>query len=140
MSHDLPTLFEAYDRHRDAGRPLVFATIVDTEGSTYRKPGARMLLESDGRQSGILGGGCFEADLALRADSVLADGEARIVEYDMRGDDDLVWGLGLGCNGLVRILLQRLASDDDYQPFDYLAAAASGHQTAVLATVTSHSS
>jgi xanthine dehydrogenase accessory factor len=137
MSSDLPTLFPVFDRHRDRGEPLVLATIVDTAGSTYRKPGARMLLEPDGGQAGILGGGCFEGDLATHVETVLAEGRARMVEYDMRGEDDLIWGLGLGCNGLVRILLQPLTPDSGYRPFDYLARTATGHAGGVLATVLS---
>ena len=135
MSTDLPTLFETYLRARDAARPLVLATIVDTEGSTYRKPGARMLLTPGGGQTGVLGGGCFEADLAVHADAALAAEEARLVEYDMRGDDDLIWGLGLGCNGLVRILLQPLTAAGGYEPFASLMAAAKRPDEAVLATV-----
>lgn len=135
MSTDLPTLFETYLRARDAARALVLATIVDTEGSTYRKPGARMLLTPGGGQTGVLGGGCFEADLAVHADAALAAEEARLVEYDMRGDDDLIWGLGLGCNGLVRILLQPLTGASGYEPFASLMAAAERPDEAVLATV-----
>lgn len=135
MSTDLPTLFETYLRARDAGRPLVLATIVDTEGSTYRKPGARMLLAPDGGQFGVLGGGCFESDLAVHADAALAADEARLVEYDMRGEDDLIWGLGLGCNGLVRILLQPLTAASGYEPFASLMAAADRTDETMLATV-----
>jgi xanthine/CO dehydrogenase XdhC/CoxF family maturation factor len=137
MSSDLPLLFDAFDRHRERGDSLVLATIVSTEGSTYRKPGARMLLEADGDQVGILGGGCFEGDLAIHARNVLAEDAARIVEYDMRGEDDLVWGLGLGCNGLVRILLQPLTPAGGYEPFAWLRQAAARHGQGVLATVLS---
>ena len=113
----------------------MLATIVGTAGSTYRKPGARMLLEHSGETTGILGGGCFEGDLAEHAAEALSTGRARVIEYDMRGDDDLIWGLGLGCNGLVRILLQPLSTENAYQPFEFLFATTRAHRAGVLATV-----
>jgi xanthine/CO dehydrogenase XdhC/CoxF family maturation factor len=77
----------------------VLATIVATEGSTYRKNGARMLLESDGTIIGLLSGGCLEEDIHEHASIVRESNTARIVEYDMRRDEDLVFGIGAGCEG-----------------------------------------
>ncbi|MBA3563829.1 MAG: XdhC family protein, partial [Gammaproteobacteria bacterium] len=113
MTAGMSGLLEAYRAQRDSGRPLVLATIVAAQGSTYRKPGARMLIDADGKCVGLLGGGCFEGDLVERAREVLADGGTRAIDYDMRGADDDLWGLGLGCNGAVRVLLQRLAPGND---------------------------
>ena len=135
LSTDLSTLFPVFQAHRDGARPLVLATIVGTAGSTYRKAGARMLLEHSGETIGILGGGCFEGDLAEHAAEALSTGRSRVIEYDMRGDDDLIWGLGLGCNGLVRILLQPLRPANAYQPFGFLFATMKAHRSGVLATV-----
>jgi xanthine/CO dehydrogenase XdhC/CoxF family maturation factor len=89
--------------------PSVVATIVATAGSTYRKAGARMLIEADGRMTGLLSGGCFEQDLREHALGALAAGVPRTVTYDMRTDDDLVFGIGAGCEGAVRILLETAA-------------------------------
>jgi xanthine dehydrogenase accessory factor len=89
--------------------PAALATIVATAGSTYRKSGARMLVEPDGRLTGLLSGGCLEQDLREHALAVLAAGTARIVEYDMRGDDDLVFGIGAGCEGAMRVLVEGAA-------------------------------
>ena len=86
----------------------VLATIVQISGSAYRRPGARMLFPDRGDPVGLISGGCLEADLAERAGSVFATGEARTVVYDMRSPDDIVWGLGLGCSGEVRVLLERI--------------------------------
>ena len=90
---------------RDAG-PRVLATVVATAGSTYRKPGARMLIMADGSYLGLLSGGCLEADLALHARAVLNSGITRAVEYDMRGPDDILFGIGAGCEGAMRVLLE----------------------------------
>ena len=84
----------------------VLATVVATAGSTYRKPGARMLIMADGRYLGLLSGGCLEADLLLHSQEVLKSGVPRAVEYDMRGPDDILFGIGAGCEGAMRVLLE----------------------------------
>jgi xanthine/CO dehydrogenase XdhC/CoxF family maturation factor len=88
----------------------VLATIVATAGSTYRKAGARMLLMADGTYLGLLSGGCFEANLIAHAKTVLENGAARLIEYDMRGPDDVVFGIGAGCEGVMLVLLERAGS------------------------------
>jgi xanthine/CO dehydrogenase XdhC/CoxF family maturation factor len=94
-----------------AGRSGVLATIVSTAGSTYAKPGARMLIGLDGSHVGLLSGGCLEGDLAEHAATVQADGVARCIAYDMRGPDDELFGIGAGCEGAMRILLEPTAAD-----------------------------
>ena len=89
-----------------SGSPSVLATVVATAGSTYRKPGARMLIMSDGSYFGLLSGGCLEADLAIHARQVLDSGTPRAVEYDMRGPDDILFGIGAGCEGAMRVMLE----------------------------------
>jgi xanthine dehydrogenase accessory factor len=86
--------------------PCVIATVISATGSTYRKPGARMLVEGDGRITGLLSGGCFEQDLREHAARVLSSGIARTVTYDMRADNDLIFGIGSGCEGCMGILLE----------------------------------
>ncbi|HUE10390.1 MAG TPA: XdhC family protein [Steroidobacteraceae bacterium] len=84
----------------------VLATAVATAGSTYCKAGARMLIMADGSYVGLLSGGCLEADLKLHAQEVIASGVARAIEYDMRGPDDILFGIGAGCEGAMRVLLE----------------------------------
>jgi xanthine/CO dehydrogenase XdhC/CoxF family maturation factor len=84
----------------------VLATVVSTAGSTYRKPGARMLIMADGSYLGLLSGGCLEADLKLHAMQVLQSGVPRAIEYDLRGPDDILFGIGAGCEGAMRVLLE----------------------------------
>ena len=134
MSRDFPALIPAFRRLSAGGEPLVLCTIVETEGSTYRKAGARMLVDGHGNYFGVLGGGCFEGDLVERSRDVIGSGDTALVEYDMRGDEDLIWGLGLGCNGLVKLLLQPLSHDNGYQPMAYLSDTVAAMKPAVLAT------
>ena len=89
----------------------VLATVVATAGSTYRKAGARMLIMADGSHLGLLSGGCMEADLAAHAQEVIEAGVPRAIEYDMRGPDDVLFGLGAGCEGAMRILLEPAGRD-----------------------------
>ncbi|MFO1467714.1 MAG: XdhC family protein [Steroidobacteraceae bacterium] len=97
---------EILDRLASIDGLAAVATIVGTDGSTYRKAGARMLIESDGQLTGLLSGGCFEADLREHARRVLETGQPVTVAYDMRGGDDPVFGLGSGCEGAMRILIE----------------------------------
>jgi xanthine dehydrogenase accessory factor len=94
------------ERAPSASEPRVLATVVATAGSTYRKPGARMLLMGDGSYIGLLSGGCLESDLQIHAREVLDSGVPRAVEYDTRGPDDTLFGVGAGCEGTMRILLE----------------------------------
>jgi len=102
----LDTSLELLTRAPVDDRPKVLATVVTARGSTYRKPGARMLLMADGDSVGLLSGGCLEADLKIHAQQVFASGLALAIEYDMRGPDDLIYGIGAGCEGAMRILLE----------------------------------
>jgi xanthine/CO dehydrogenase XdhC/CoxF family maturation factor len=103
----LDTSLELLLEHAPPGDgPRVLATVVSTAGSTYRKPGARMLILEDGSYLGLLSGGCLEADLKLHADTVQSRGIAQAIEYDMRGPDDILFGIGAGCEGAMRILLE----------------------------------
>jgi len=120
MNHSGATLSQFFEKHRGAGTPLVLATIAETLGSTYRKAGAQMLIAPDGSAAGLLSGGCLEADLLERARAVLDTGEAVAVEYDTRSSDDILWGIGLGCEGAMRIVLTRLDASNDYQPFAHV--------------------
>ena len=109
MSAAAPRLdsgFELLFQQLPPSGPAVLATVVNTAGSTYRKPGARMLILPEGRYVGLLSGGCLEGDLAEHAARVLAEGRPRAIEYDLRGPDDALFGIGAGCEGAMRILLE----------------------------------
>ena len=107
MEVRLDTSLELLLERSPAAHPSrVLATVVATAGSTYRKPGARMLLMADGSYIGLLSGGCLESDLQIHAREVLESGVARTVEYDTRGPDDTLFGVGAGCEGTMRVLLE----------------------------------
>jgi len=114
---------------------MALGLLVETAGSTYRKPGALMLIAANGESAGLLSGGCLEGDLAEYARSVIETGTARLVTYDMRGGDDLVWGLGLGCEGAMHILLMRVSGENGWQPMDHLLRALAEHRPAAVGIV-----
>jgi xanthine/CO dehydrogenase XdhC/CoxF family maturation factor len=131
----LREVIEAADRADREGRSAVLATVVKVAGSTYRRPGARMLIPEDGERVGLVSGGCLESDLAERAKAVLESGEARTIVYDMRSPDDIVWGLGLGCNGEVRVLLERLEPGSSPGHLAFLRRCARERRAGAVVTV-----
>lgn len=123
MEADLYRLLPLFERERARDAPVALAVVIDTAGSTYRKPGALMLICESGEFAGLLSGGCLEGDLAQHAKEVLATGVPKEVSYDMRGPDDLLWGLGSGCEGAMRIVLVRLDSSSGWEPLSAFAHA-----------------
>ncbi len=109
---------------RAARRPFALALVTDTEGSTYRKPGALALVADDGERVGAISGGCLEPALDQLARDALASGRVGVALFDTRGDDDLVFGSGSGCRGRMRVLAWPVAPGA-HALFDALAAAQS---------------
>ena len=93
------------------GKPCALATVIDVEGSAYRRPGARMLLSPDGRSWGMISGGCLEHDVMDHARRALESGQARTVRYDSTSVDDIVFGTGLGCNGIINVFIEPVTSE-----------------------------
>ncbi|WP_255194425.1 XdhC family protein [Natronobeatus ordinarius] len=92
----------------------VLATIVAVEGNAYRRPGAKMLLDAAGTGVGAITAGCLEDELLRAAETVRESGRPELVTYDLMDDDDDVWGLGVGCNGIIDVLLEPLT--EAYRP------------------------
>ena len=92
----------------------ILVTVIRTDGSTYRRAGARAVIAENGRATGAISGGCLERDLAERIKPWLADMQPRIVTYDSTRADDLVFGLGLGCRGVLDLLIEPF--DDAHPP------------------------
>lgn len=107
--NEIRSIIEAFDKASGRDRKCALATIVSVEGSSYRHPGARMLVCEDGSSTGTISAGCLEADVIEHAKNVIHSGAATLVEYDTTStSDEMAWGLGLGCNGIVRLLVEPL--------------------------------
>jgi len=132
-------LYDFFEVHQRRQAPLVLATVVETQGSTYSKAGALMLIDENGIFQGMLSGGCLEGDLAIRAQVVLESGQSQLVTYDLAADNDELWGLGVGCDGLMRVLLQPLVSTQAYEPFATMLAAFDAEEATVVSTIVASS-
>jgi len=105
-------VFDAIGEAMD-GDGAVLATVVAVDGSAYRRPGAKMVVADEGDGVGSVTAGCLEDVVLTMAEDVRAEGESRVERFDLTGDDDL-WGLGVGCNGVVDVLFEPL--DGGYRP------------------------
>ena len=112
-NNQLSTLLSLWHPKRDQ-QQWVLGTIFEIKGSSYRKPGAMMFFGDLGEQYGLLSGGCLESDLMRHARKVMDSQQAKIVIYDMTDEDDIGWQLGIGCGGLVKILLQPIHTQNNY--------------------------
>lgn len=109
--------------------------MVDVNGSAYRRPGARMLIGSDGERCGSISGGCLEGQVAKDAWNLTQSGRAAIGQYDTTSPDDAMFGLGLGCSGVVRVLLERLGTAESRGFIDFLRTIRRSRTPGVVATV-----
>jgi xanthine dehydrogenase accessory factor len=103
---ELTDVLAAIESLAARGERMALATIVAVKGSTYRRPGARLVVPEDGAPIGNISGGCLEGDVADMARIVLREGVPRIAAWDLTTDDDDVWGLGLGCNGAIEVFVE----------------------------------
>src|SRR5215207_5505318 len=113
--NEVRAFVEAFDAANERGERCALATVVSVEGSSYRRPGARMLVCEGGSSTGTISAGCLETDVIEHAKRVIKSGAAKLVEYDTASTgEEMAWGLGLGCNGVVRVLVEPLIADSLY--------------------------
>ncbi|WP_328993210.1 XdhC family protein [Kribbella sp. NBC_01245] len=93
---------------------IALATLVAVTGSSYRRPGARLLVHSDGRTVGNLTGGCLDQEIVEAAAEVHRDQQAKVVTFDLTGDDEAILGWGMGCNGILHILIEPISPALDF--------------------------
>ena len=117
-----------------ANDSIVLVTVMAVEGSVYRGAGARMIVTAHGGTIGAVSGGCLEADLVARAPDVLASGCATLVQYDTRASDDVVMGLGLGCQGVIDLLLEPLTGEALQRATSFYERLATRRDAATLLT------
>ncbi len=121
---------------RQQGQTLAIALVTDTEGSTYRKPGALAVVADDGRRQGTLSGGCLEPALEQLAHQAMASGRVEAALFDTLGDDDLLFGSGSGCRGRMRVLAWPVPAGAPHALFDaLLSAQAAGEDLELLVSV-----
>ncbi len=104
--HELQAILRQLEQN--SASPRALATLVSVEGSSYRRVGARLLIDAEGASLGSISGGCLESDVIERAREVIQNGQPQVAVYNTADENDLVWGTGTGCDGVVRILIERL--------------------------------
>ncbi|WP_316826210.1 XdhC family protein [Pedobacter miscanthi] len=132
---EIADIIAAYQSAIKENRKTALATVVKVEGSSYRRPGARMLITEDGMLTGAISGGCLEGDALRKALAAIHQGENKLVTYDTTDEDDAKFGIQLGCNGIVHILFEPIFADDDLNPIEILKAANSRREDCVIVTL-----
>ena len=118
-----------------AGRKAALATVVHLDGSSYRRPGARMLVRDDGELTGAISGGCLEGDALRKAMLVLSQDQSKLVTYDTSDEEDAAIGLQLGCAGVIRVLFEPIDPQNPHNPVQLLKKATQKRQQAVIVTL-----
>ncbi|ARS35836.1 XdhC family protein [Pontibacter actiniarum] len=132
---ELQDIVRAYDVAQQQGKQTALATVVHVAGSSYRRPGARMLVTEDGQLTGAISGGCLEGDALRKARLAMLQQKPLLVTYDTTDEDDATLGVGLGCNGIIQVLLEPLDTADAANPISFLKAFLGQRQAAVLVTL-----
>ncbi len=127
-------IIKAYDAAVKQGKQTALATVVHVEGSSYRRPGARMLVTEEGMLTGAISGGCLEGDALRKALLVMSEKKTMLVTYDTNDEDDAKLGMGLGCNGIIQVLIEPVDPADANNPVQLLKAVAVKRQNSVLVT------
>jgi xanthine dehydrogenase accessory factor len=124
----------AFNEAAKQGKKTALATVVLVEGSAYRRAGARMLITEDGQLTGAISGGCLEGDALRKARLVILQQQPMLVTYDTTDDDDAKLGVGLGCNGIIHILIEPITPQTN-NPINLLKAIVNNRKPAVLVTL-----
>ncbi|MFN6450506.1 MAG: XdhC family protein, partial [Nostoc sp. DedSLP05] len=133
---ELQQILQAFAHSQKSGRLTALATVVQTSGSVYRRPGARMLLMEDGQMISAISGGCLEGDVFERAQSLMFNGGVpMLVRYDTTSGEDIVFGLGLGCNGIVDVLIESLSDATAASQMSFIQECLQSGQAGAIATV-----
>lgn len=132
---ELQEIVRGYEAIKQAEGKAVLATIVKVTGSTYRRPGARMIIREDGTTLGAISSGCLETDVAERAKKIMDSHDAITVVYDLTSSEDDVWGLNLGCSGVIQILLEPLPLSAASSHLKFIAHCIQSQKSGVLASV-----
>ncbi|UKT62258.1 XdhC family protein [Pedobacter mucosus] len=132
---EIKDILISYARAEKEGKKTALATVVKVEGSSYRRPGARMLITEDGILTGAISGGCLEGDALRKALSAILQQENKLITYDTTDEDDAKFGVQLGCNGIVHILFEPIKNDLELNPITFLKGLLEKRENAVLVTL-----
>lgn len=129
---EIQAIIQAFEEADNQGKQTALATVVHVQGSSYRRPGARMLITQDGQLTGAISGGCLEGDALRKALLVMERQQPMLVTYDTTDEDDAKLGVGLGCEGIIHIVIEPILPAQPNNPIQLLKTISAQRQHAVL--------
>src|SRR5580765_1081052 len=135
MKKEISDILAAFKEAQSERRQTALATVVHVEGSSYRRPGARMLVEDNGKMTGAISGGCLEGDALKKALLAIEQRHNKLVTYNTLDEDDAEFGVQLGCNGIVHILFEPIDPTQSSNPIAILEKCSIERKDAVLVTL-----
>ncbi|SEI92173.1 Xanthine and CO dehydrogenase maturation factor, XdhC/CoxF family [Cyclobacterium xiamenense] len=131
---EIKSIVKAYEMAVQNGEASALATVVKVDGSSYRRPGARMLVTENGQLTGAISGGCLEGDALKKAQMVIFSEKSMLVTYDTTDEDDAKFGVGLGCNGIIHILIEPILPNTENNPIALLKQTLENREDKVIVT------
>ena len=132
---EIREIINAYNKARINEKRLALATLVHLNGSSYRRPGARMIVDEEGQLTGAISGGCLEGDALRKAVFCIHTQTPKLVVYDTSDEEDATIGIQLGCSGIIQVLFEPIDEHDPLNPIELLKKAIHKRQNTVLVTL-----
>ena len=132
---EIREIINAYNKARMNEKRLALATLVHLNGSSYRRPGARMIVDEEGQLTGAISGGCLEGDALRKAVFCIHTQTPKLVVYDTSDEEDATIGIQLGCSGIIQVLFEPIDENDPLNPIELLKKAIYKRQNTVLVTL-----
>ncbi len=132
---ELQQIIQVYETCKSELQAVALATVVQVDGSAYRRSGARMLVTQEGNLTGAISGGCLEGDALRKAQAVIFQQKSMLVTYDTTDEDDQKFGVGLGCNGIIHVLIEPIDFENPENPVELIKKALSDRETSLLLTL-----
>lgn len=132
---EIREIINAYNKAKKNEKRLALATLVHLNGSSYRRPGARMIVDEEGQLTGAISGGCLEGDALRKAVFCIHTQIPKLVVYDTSDEEDATIGIQLGCSGIIQVLFEPIHETDPLNPIELLKKAIQIRQNTVLVTL-----
>ena len=120
---EMEAIVAEYNKLKNEEISCVLATVVHVEGSSYRRAGARMLVDEFGNLTGAISGGCLEGDALRKALHAMHQQKNKLVTYDTSDENDAVIGAQLGCNGIIKVLFEAIDFENEKNACELLQIA-----------------
>ncbi len=132
---EITDIIKSFELAKKQHKKTALAAVVHLDGSSYRRPGARMLINDEGQLTGAISGGCLEGDALRKAMLVIAQQHSKLVTYDTSDEDDVSVGVQLGCAGIIQVLFEPIDINAEINPLKLLQKVITKRQKSVLVTL-----